>query len=715
DELSVSSSETINYTNAMTTETVNAAGILTQFAYDSMGRLTEEIYAPGTEYEAVTQYQYHIENNANRLVKIDVKENEYTQQLNNAGKVTSESLNGQTIRQYVYDAFGFLTKQTDIDYLDNRPINITTQFEYNELGQVSKILHQDGRIELTKQNPARLNNLYEMVGLIKIETRFNLSGQEVLKESRAADGRLIAKTEFQYDGFGNLIETTDTNGRTTSMSYDDSNRVISIEKFIDNTPLIQSIDYAPFTTDELVTEIRLNDYELGQRDYDGLARLIEERSAGGVTQFNYAEDASQLPDEKITAEGAAISIENDVYLQMPVELTGADDTTDSIYQYDLISRQLLSSSNQNSRHTYQYNPLGQLESESVQYFIDGTEKEASYHSSLQGRILKKTDFFDHETHYAYDAYGRMNEVSNENYVTQITYDNYSRPIRFDTSDNQDTVSIQLMLNATGLEETRTVSINGQVNFTLTQFYNDDLQIREKIHIEEGAETIESMAYDNLHRLVKYACHGPNCPLDNQGNRLLSQTFSYDIFSNITEVGTDFTDGSFNRATYHYTADNPVQLTGMNNSHPHYVRNVKFRYDAAGNLLEDEKGREYQYNEQGQMVSIEQQGKVLSHYHYDAQGKVVSQTQGDENEETVIELYYQGDQLINEYCNGLHSSYQGISGATKGRVVHDGSDSQHQLLFCNAQGSVISTLTTMPNGEKQYAKHQYTPYGEGSSS
>ncbi|USS96486.1 hypothetical protein M5J15_06235 [Serratia symbiotica] len=181
--------------------------------------------------------------------------------------------------------------------------------------------------------------------------------------------------------------------------------------------------------------------------------------------------------------------------------------------------------------------------------------------------------------------------------------------------------------------------------------------------------------------MKYTCHGPNSPRDEKGNCILSQAFSHDIFGNIIETQTHFDNGTSNFTMYSYADDNPTQLIHLCNSHPQYPSDIEFRYDAAGNLLVDEKGRVYTYNELGQMLNVEQQGQVLSQYRYNAQGKFISQTYGHENKVTSLKLYYQGEQLMNEYCHGIHTSYQGINGVVKGRVIH-GSEGQHQLLFCN---------------------------------
>ncbi|WP_028865049.1 hypothetical protein [Psychromonas aquimarina] len=45
------------------------------------------------------------------------------------------------------------------------------------------------------------------------------------------------------------------------------------------------------------------------------------------------------------------------------------------------------------------------------------------------------------------------------------------------------------------------------------------------------------------------------------------------------------------------------------------------------------------------------------------------------------------------------------------AVHAGGESAHQFLIPNSQNSVLSTLSETDSAEREYAKRQYTAYGE----
>ncbi|EJL6420587.1 RHS repeat protein [Vibrio cholerae] len=717
DGLTLSASETIRYQDGKAIEKINAEGVVSRINYDALGRVIQDIFAPDSEYEAINRYEYSVGANVNGIITTDPKGNKQVQHFNNAGKlilleISDEQGALKEVKRCEYDAFGLLVTQHETDYLPDS-VTLTTKFEYDEHGEVSKIVHPDGRVELIEQDLARLVTHYRIPELMSTHTRYNLSGQEVYKETLDADDYTLAKTKYVYDGFGKLLSTEDTQGRITRMSYDKSDRLLRIDKTIAGELVSQQMYYANFTTDTLVTKIQVNGIELGRREYDGLARLTHEQSsAAGTQRFSYPQH-SLMPTQTTTALGNNITMVNNAYLQVMTQRAGQEETTGSHYTYDKLTGQLLEDANQYSRRTCQYNCLGQLILESMQY-IDGTKQKANYSYSLQGQLLSKTDFFGVETTYHYDEFGRIQQVVTGRSETVLSYDAFSRPIKFETGDGSNKVEIVLTLNSLGLERFRCVRVNGTEAFTLEQVFNQDLKIVKKIHQEQGQTTIETMTYDDLHRLVEYRCDGPNHPNDELGHSILAQHFSYDLFGNITEVNSELVDKegnpSINRAQHIYDKNSPVRLLTITNTHPNYPPKLVFNYDTAGNLLLDEQGREYRYNELGQIAQVAKDGEIISEYYYNAIDEVVCQR----NETALIHLYYQGDALVNELCNGMSSHYHSVVGAATSRTVHNQYEDiqTKQMLIHNAQGSVLASVTANTESTSDYATRQYTVYGQG---
>jgi RHS repeat-associated protein/uncharacterized repeat protein (TIGR01451 family) len=112
---------------------------------------------------------------------------------------------------YDYDTNGNLTRTTDplghdiratYDDRGNRltetdELGRTTAFEYNEFGQLSRVVRPDG--------------------VAALEATYNDWGD--LIELNTGSGRV---TKFSYDDFGNQVKEIDAQGRVTTMSYDGS-------------------------------------------------------------------------------------------------------------------------------------------------------------------------------------------------------------------------------------------------------------------------------------------------------------------------------------------------------------------------------------------------------------------------------------------------------------------------------------------------------------
>ncbi|MPY23761.1 RHS repeat protein [Shewanella sp. YLB-07] len=717
DGLTASTSDTITCLDGQSIEYVNAENIKMVSTYDDIGRKLTSTVAPETEYVASVKYHYEVGSGINALTTTDAKGNRQVQHFNNAGKnikAQQTDKNGvlRNISEHHYDAFGLFVTQTDIDWLGDTPLSLTTGYKYDDHGNINKVTHPDGRVESIIQNRVTLTTNYDIVGLLKEVTVYNESGLEISKETLDADNNQLAKTSYHYDGYANLLETADTNNHLTKQGYDSNDRVIIVDREIDNQTVTQTLQYANFSTDELPTDIKMNDISLGQRQYDGFSRMVQEESGTMMRRFHYT-GPSMMPSEQETPHGDTVTFDHNKYLQVPLSMniTGSSDLA-SIYGYDKVTGSLKQTLNQSGLQGFDYNRLGQLVSESVQ-LNDGTERTAYYDYSLMGLLLSKEDYFGHVTVYRYDRYSRLETVvsteSGQSTTTNLSYDDYSRPRQYDTSNGDDTVSITLVLNAMGMEARRIVTVNGVEEFSITQTFNTDLQIKEKIY-QEGTEiTTEIMTYDELHRLDAYTCSGPNAPQDEYGHVITAQSFQYDVYGNITQANSTFINGASNTSIFTYAVDNPVQLKSMTNTHESYTASVSFDYDAAGNLLSDEQGREYQYNSLDQMETVSQDGQTLSQYHYDAIGQVVSQT----NDENLIYLYYQGKQLANEFSEAVHTCYQRVGGAAVSRTVNAQGNAQHQFLIPNAQGSILTTLAeTETSDARTKQTRQYTPYGEG---
>ncbi len=727
----MSTSELVDYFFFYPVESIDSDGNVSRFVYDQLGRLTSEVTAADTDYEALTSYTYQVGQDNNKTTVTDSSGNKTITVLNNAGKTIRIQLQGRddlqpkTIQQFDYDEFGLMTSQTDTDWIDQNPLTITTRYEYDYNGEVNNVIHQDGRREYICQDPVNLTTIHEHsaidpdlpdpVNLLAEVTVFNLSGLvQSKKVTTDSSQQEIAKLNYEYDGFGNLLKITDIEGRVTELHYDRFDRRTDIVSHIDGQQVIKSVSYPSFTSEAIPETVSVNQVELGSRQYDGLLRQKKEIVNNQVTSYNY-EGSSALPDSITTAKGHVLSFTNNHYLQAPESVSCSTDRgLDCIYQYDKISGLPISDSNESCQRNLTYDSFGRVVTESVKY-AGSPPKNATFRYSFLGKLLEKTDFFGHSTKYHYDSMGRLQEidetVSGTHTTTTIDYDVFSRAYKYTTNRGSDTAEIELSFNALGLETQRVAHFNGTEEFSIVQEFNiRQLQV-QRIFIDAQGQTVETFTYDDLARLNSYDCQGIHAPLDKYGNKITRQSFVYDYHDNVLNVTSNFDGGSSNITTFQYLPSNPHRLESLTNTHSDYPAEVSFRYDAAGNLLNDEQGREYAYNILNQLSSVaSSDGHQISQYAYDARGRVVSQTV----EDNLLSLFYLGDKLSNELCGEQHTSLHSLAPGLLVRTVDCAGDQLHQFMLGNSQGSVIETLSTNTTNTRDKETRRYTPYGEDKS-
>ena len=717
DKLQTDSSETLTFATEKITQTKDYKGYITLIDYDEASRKIRETVAWGTPSQATTVWDYSVGLGANTVMVSDAFGNQQRQTLNNAGnpiyeEVTDEHGNFYFVSKFLYNSDGKLKKKTQLDYLEGRELSVWTKFKYDKYGEVSEVYHQDGRRESVFQDHVALTHTHTMQGLLETVTVYDNAGRKIRKELRGIGNsrNLFIKTDYRYNGYGNLIAISDTSEHLAFHAYDHLDRIVSTSREIDGFTNKICYHYANFSSSELLTEIMVNEIVLGKQNFDGLERITSKQTFGAETQYHYS-GVDPSPTAIITPNGDIIRYENHPFFDIPItRKVGNSPSLDTTYNYDPVSGELLCSLNISSKHARVMDKMGRLTSERV-IQKDGVERQASYRYSLQGKPVYEQTFFDDKIRYHYDQHGRLERLETEsggqNLETQIHYDSHSRPVIFKTSGHSHSAGISLTLNSIGLEVERMVYVNGRLDFTLTQVFNNEFQLVQRILSEGGGVTTESMSYDSLHRLVAYRCSGLQLPADEQGNRIREQKFSYDTLGNIIRVYSKFSDGTTDRAQYTYSASNPLQLERVTHTHRTHHSSLWLSYDASGNLLTDEMSRSLVYNALGQLESISQGGHTLSDYYFNAEGRLVSQSIEGE----LVNLFYKDGLLINESTVDTRSFIHSAEGRAISRTLISGGKVSQTLILSNAQNSVIKEVggtSSLPIVKQRI----YTPYGQG---
>lgn len=713
---------------------IGSEGEVSTTVYDVRGRVVETSMFPDTEYSNVNTIQYCIGKDINYIIETDSNGNKTKKEFNNAGKIIRISINTKNdtgfkkTTEMFYNSFGELIREVDVDILSySEKIECTTRFEYDNDGDVKKIYHPDSRIEEIIQNTVALTSTHIQVGLLKVISSFNVSGELVKKETINDDGQTLVKSTHSYDSFGNQIQATDTIGHNTDTAYDDFDRVKSVTRYIDGQAIQETFEYPNFTASEIVSVVKLDDIVMGTRDYDGLLRVVKEVSVDIPTIYTYDGISSRpltITKPRNYSEFNIITFVYEPVLKKVIARTTVpSENIDATFKYDKKTGLIMETLNPFAKTTYLYDSYNRLTEETVN-LNNGDNKTATFVYSLKGKVVEENDFFGGVKFISYDEFGRVHsiydvrkEFSNQLY---FLYDTLSRPYIYLSSFRpyakatvQREVRIEFAFNSIGVETNREVVIDSEVSFSISQEYNSNMQLKKRDIFFSKDTTTEQFLYDDLNRIVTYNCDGIMCPSDEKGNAITAQTFKHDNYGNVIEViNTLKGQAEKNTRQFTYKPNNPVLLGRVTNTHPDYLADFECKYDFMGNLANDEDGNNYAFNVLGQVDTVFSNSTgtdFLTSYDYDANGQMVGQKDKEKN---FTYFYYNSGNLLHEMNGDAIVTYINQGPGFEVRYVKNGNENQWQFLLGNGQGSIVETVTMNSlAGPMTKVRKNYMIYGE----
>ena len=310
-----------------------------------------------------------------------------------------------------------------------------------------------------------------------------------------------------------------------------------------------------------------------------------------------------------------------------------------------------------------------------------------------------------ETNYRYDEQGRLIETVQGNLrVTFQYHDVLGLLQRIATTDIARNVSLvkQLEYDHRGREVCRTQTLGNQPPRILEQVWQADGQLESRhLHTEGNDLLREKFVYDARGRLLLHQCEGSELPQDRFGRAISEQLFLYDGLDNLYQKTTTFADGTEDEAQYHFNANDPCQLESVVHT-DHYPREIEFKYDADGNMLNDEDGQALSYDPMGRLVSVHNSNGPVSSYRYDAHDHLVAVRQGTASETL---RFYRNEQLTLTVQDELQTQFLYSGRAPLGQQTA-GAPETTRLLHTNASGSVIGES----EGEV-LTPQSYSAYGE----
>ncbi|UVM58328.1 hypothetical protein LOY37_12325 [Pseudomonas sp. B21-012] len=621
-------------------ESLDSQGITTTLSYGEGGVLTKEKVSRGeslvrnTDY-AVTvvdggyQYERSTEHGKKRTVTdklgrethtwICLKGNDWLE-----ATYTQYDSRGRVVAVSTYDYDGSGAKQsthiTSWAYAgDGKTCTVTIELKnaaeevIDTKVQVVEVSAKSKKVTMGKffaemQYNFTQHSLVETFGAVagkeylKQVSNYSESGQ--LKEAKrykvvTADGVAseFDSIKFSYNDAGEIDFVTPKDRKTTTYAYDLFGRQTA--ETLDGVTLVNNYSNASLTSVAISSSVKADSTEtsLGKQTIDVLGRVATRTVSGAVTTFSY-DGASGWAKE--SSAGA------------PPAVDGCSSNYDSkTLTYTESFPQLVKAGESVSR-------------------VSKTE------FSLCGKILKFTDVVGNVTAYQYDALGRRTGSTSSACITTLTYADNGQ---LTTEVIQDVASGKAMIvdytyDVSGNETSRKFSCDGLAAHTLVRTYFGDGRLKSSaLQIDDDAGYTDNYTYDGKNRVGYWGRTGGKFPLNENGKKVVTQTFSYDALGNSTsQVSTHAPENT--HSTFSYASKQPGALTEYSGQ--------SLTVDTLGRTT-NSMGRHITYHENGQVntygVTFADDPTPYT-FNYDDRGRYRGTTLGSRTET----YHYRGDKI-----------------------------------------------------------------------
>ncbi|VVP61574.1 hypothetical protein PS870_06376 [Pseudomonas fluorescens] len=677
----------------------------------------------------------------------------------------------KTIKTATYDTQMRPLTVTNMDYLTSVPTaerlekapppdqSLTVSLDYDGWGQNHLNSVSDGVKHWSVTDPIAMTVTTYMTAENKDQTQssatvttYNYNRQPIKIEAYdptkwtvplPADAKASSTVLQQYDGWNQLREHRDELDRVTRYDYDVFGRttVTTLPKLLTSllgtqvkrvysllSPLAWLADIQ--VTAELESRNDLpKSVSMGTQVFDELGRVTQ-RSSGGRTwtaTYDGSKGSLTSPASVTSPAKNTLNYQYIAALGGKVSRVEKSNTTsqNKVYTYNkskdnpnkivggLLTASIAMSASDSSTITNTYALTGRLVTETLAPSVSATD----YQYTVAGKATHYTDVTGITQVVEYDGYGRPHTISDSDVSAELTYDDLGRLKEWTTTDGKSkaALTIQVGLDGLGREIKRTLTSSQSNNsWVLEQTWYANHQLNTKVlsRNDKPART-ETYTYDPRNRLTGYTVTGnvDDLPQDEKGNRITSQILTYDVYSNIKSIVSQFSDKTSDRMECTYldpvhNTDDPCRLSKVTHDHSSYndLTPDWMQYDLNGFLTNDGVGRTFENAGsvlEGYLsrVVVKGQDPKSSSYQYDAMNRLIKQDD--------VSLYYRGSKLVNqvEGKNGMRL----LSGPGGNLAqIRTGINPSTWLSGIDANGSVLS----VENGSTQ-VKLAYGPYGEQS--
>jgi RHS repeat-associated protein len=693
---------------------VDPNGNTTTNTYDSNGRL-QTVTGPsvtganGSPTQYLTQYSYNLTTNTTTVTNPDGGTVATTYDAMGKPLTVVEQVNASTSRTttYQYDSSENLISLTDAcgngTCSDTSGSNHTTTYTYDSNGNQTSITDPlQNKSTKTYNQFGGITSQTDAANTNTQTTTYDANFNSIQTTDLLVPNTLVGSAT--YDTLGNVLTSTDANGKITSYTYDPNGNLIQITDALNETTNLSydAMDRLASRTDPLGNKTAYG--------YDDLGRLVKITDPlGHTTQFGYDNNSNKTSqtdannNQTIYQYDALNRLTQITYPTVPAS------TQQFIYDF---RGNRLSETDQSGHVTkYVYDLVGELTG--ITYGYGTTDAGTVSHGyDLDGRVFTTTDELNNVTTSGYDAAGRLATVTDAtNHVTTYGYDADNRrtssqdanqnttTFAYDLRSRLTTVTYPIVPPATQHTTTqnaydgvgRTLSTTDQAGKTTTNIYDD---VGRLSTVQDAMVPPDTTKYQydlsgNLQNLTDAAGRITSYrydALNRMGMRILPlgmfESYAYD------NVGNLLTKTDFNNFVTTYGYD---QVNRLLSKAPQSGTGISFTYTPTGKraTMTDPSGSTTYTYDNRDRLKIKATPEGALNYTFDAHSNLKTITSSNSNGASVAYGYDVLNRLSTVADNRLQAQ-----GATAFTTTYN-YDPESNLLSYTVPNGVVTTNTFDP--------------------
>ena len=604
------------------------------YSYNALG-LIERADGPRTDVQDVTLYAYDSRGNltqvTNALGQV-TRLGDYDER-GKPGSITDA--NGVTSSLAYTGVDGWLASVSTA--------GSTTRFDYDAVGQITRVTRGDGSWLSYEYDDARRlvaigNNLGE-----RLEYDVDTKGNRTAQRIKDASGSMVRQQQWAYDELGRLLRAVGAGGQTRSFAYDLNDNPVgetnprqfahsqafdALDRLVGQSDPLGGKTQLAYDAQDNLTEVKDPRGVTTRYEYDGLGNLTRLVSPdSGTTTFEH--DAAGNVIRRTDARGAVTEYRYDALNRLIERHSPSDPSLDVQYRYDLTA-----DGNKG---------IGRLGA------IEGARDSLVYRYDERGNLVEQVrsirldqqTLLDRVT-YRYDAANQLLEIG---YPSGLAI-GYPRnaggqvaSVTLAVGDKAPSTLVGLIAYLPFGPLQRLTWGNG---ITLSREYDQDYQLlRQKVGPWQSDYQHDANGNIQQHRHSLWGTldyqYDPLDRLTEERGVQGGRSYAYDAVGNRTQRSDNpASGGTASSQDYQYAPDSN-RLTAIGAQ--------AVTSDAAGNLTQDRAARKLAYDAQGRLQSVSLDGQQVAEYRYNALGqRIVKLTP----ESITTYLYGPGGQLLGEY-------------------------------------------------------------------